>query len=90
MRSAYKIRLRDYEEDAKGYEDAKGCVGAELTSWILKGLKLKIIKSDCKIRLTKQMLLCLVKALKLLLGAFAARSASAFTARRFSRLSFAS
>ena len=42
MRSAYKIRLRDYEEYAKGYEDAKGCVGAELTSWILKGLKLKI------------------------------------------------
>ena len=48
MRSAYKIRLRDYEEYeeyeeyAKVYEDAKGCVGAELTSWILKGLKLKI------------------------------------------------
>ena len=45
MRSAYKIRLRDYEEYeefAKVDEDAKGCVGAELTSWILKGLKLKI------------------------------------------------
>ena len=30
MRSAYKIRLREYEEYAKVYEHAKGCVVAEL------------------------------------------------------------